>query len=146
VSDVNFVVQSRIRNDVVQRSRRTALRIGGAKHHSVDARLLYRPGAHHARLERDVERATAEAPTTHGLRGRTQHENFSVSCRVAAQLALVVRPGNDPTFANDDRTHGNVFMLHRQLRFAEGFAHREHVIHGLHSTCTSGNASARSVR
>jgi hypothetical protein len=37
-------------------------------------------------------------------------------------------------------------MLHRQLRDAEGFAQREHVIHGFHSTCTSGNASARSVR
>ncbi len=144
--DDDFVIQPRIRSDVVQRSRRTTLRIRYRKNDSLDARLLQGSGAHHARLKRYVQRATREAPTTHDLRGETQYENFGMSGRVAAQLTFVVRPGNDPTVANDHRTHGNVAVLHRQVRFSEGFAHREHVIHGFHSTCTSGNASARSVR
>ena len=80
------------------------------------------------------------------FRGRTQRENFGVSGGISAQLAFVVRSGNDAAFAHDHRTDGNVSVRHRQVRFGQGFAHREHVIHGFHSTCTSGAASARSVR
>ncbi len=144
--DDDFVIQPRIRGDVVQRSRCTTLRIRRSKDDSVDARLLQSSRTHHARLERDVERATAEAPVAHHFRGGTQRKNLGVSGGISAQLAFVVRSGNDATFAHDHRTDGNVSVLHRQMRFGQGFAHREHVIHGFHSTCTAGNDSARSVR
>jgi hypothetical protein len=146
VRDDDFVIQPRIRSDVVQRSRRATLRVRRSKDDSVDARLLQSSRAHHARLERDVERATAEAPITHRARRSTQCENLGVSGGIAAQLAFVVRPGNDATFAHDHRSDGNVSVLHRQMRFGQGFAHREHVIHGFHSTCAAGNDLARSVR
>ncbi len=144
--DVDFVIEPRIRGDVVQRSRRTTFRVWRTEHHSVDARLLQRPGAHHTRFEGDVERAPRESPSADDFCCRTQREHLGMSGGVAAQLAFVVRTGNDMTLVNDDCTDGNIPVTCRGPRLLECLAHRRFVIHGPHSTCADSTIPARSVR
>ena len=144
--DVDFMIESRIRSDVVQRSRRTTFRVRRTEHDSVDARLLHRPGAHHTGFEGDVQRASVETPSTDGVCCRAQGEHLGMSGGIAAQFTLVVRAGNDTTLTNDDCTDGNVAVTCRGPRLIECLAHRRFVVHGPHSTCADGMVPTRSVR
>lgn len=144
--DVDFMIESRISSNIVQRSRRTTFRIRRTEHDSVDARLLHRPGAHHTGFECDVQRASVETPSANGVCCRAQGEHLGMSSGIAAQFALVVRAGNDTTLANDDCADGNIAVTCRGPRLLECLTHRRCVVHGPHSTCADGMVSARSVR
>ena len=144
--DVDFVIESWIRDDVVQRPRRTTFRVRCTEHHSVDARLLKRPGTHHAGFEGDVQRAPVETPSADGICCRTQREHLGMSGGIAAQLAFIVRPGDDTTVANDDCADGNIAVIRRGPCLVECLAHRRFVVHGPHSTCADCAVAARSVR
>ena len=60
--DRRAMVEPWIAAHLVQADDRAGLRVGGAEHHPADAGVDERAGTHHARLERDVQRAVEQPP------------------------------------------------------------------------------------
>ena len=87
------------------------LGIVGAPHHAAHLRPSDRPGAHDARLDRDVERALLQilAPERRGS-GR-QGLHLGVGRGVGQGFDEVVPPPDHRTAGHDDRTDGHLLLF-----------------------------------
>src|SRR5262245_16605681 len=78
------VIEPRIAAELVQRHGSTGLRITRREHESSDARLNQRSHAHHAGLERHVERA-ADSMITRATRGLPERDDLRMRRRIAIE-------------------------------------------------------------
>ena len=92
---VDAVIEARQREHVGDAAGTAGARIPGPEHQPAHARVHQGGGAHHARLERHVERRIAEAVAAAQLAGRAQHTHFGVRGRVVAGDRRVAGGGDD---------------------------------------------------
>ena len=87
------------------------LGIVGAPHHAAHLRPSDRPGAHDARLDRDVERALLQilAPERRGSGREGLH--LGVGRGVGQGFDEVVPPPDHRTAGHDDRTDGHLLLF-----------------------------------
>ena len=82
--DLDPVVQPAVAQHVVDRAGGARLLVPRAEHESRHARREDRARAHHARLERDDERALVEVPVAEAAAARAQRDDLGVRGGVAA--------------------------------------------------------------
>lgn len=123
-----LVIQTRIGADVVQTRGGAALEVGGTVNQSRNTGVYQRASAHHARLQRDYERALAESPVANRVRGIAQRKYLGMGGRILRNFALVVAGRYDDTAAHDYGSHGNFSKGGGSSRQAQCQLHRGVVI------------------
>lgn len=81
----------RKRKQVVYRPARARFRVVCPEHHSLYARIYYRPGAHRARFERHEQFALPEPPAAERLARSVYRFNFGV-CEGVLSFSRLLRP------------------------------------------------------
>src|SRR5690349_13679564 len=103
------MIQSGIVGDPEQGFDRAGLGVARAVDEASDARVDERPGAHRARLERDVERATLEPPGAQSLGGSPDGDDLGMGHGISIYFAPVVTARELVAVGvDDDRTYGYV--------------------------------------
>lgn len=100
------MIQASIVMYLIQSPQSASLGIARTVHATVNARLLHEAGAHEARLERHVYRATGKPPAAKLTRGLLECDKLRMSCRVMIDLSTVMPPGNDFAIVGDDSPDG----------------------------------------
>ena len=120
-----FVVEARVRQELVPASDRTGLRVIRAECHETDPCVHQRAGTHRTRFEGDDKRAIIEPPAPERSGCIPQRKDFGVGGGIVGQLPLVVPARDDltGTDARHDRTDGDVAVCLRRARFVERKPH-----------------------
>jgi hypothetical protein len=97
--------------------------VPGTEHEPPHTRVHYGRGAHHARLERHVERGIGQPVTAERLAGRAQHRDLCVRGGIVAHDRRIVAGGDDLLPAHQHRTHRHLATRGRGKRLPERHAH-----------------------
>ena len=93
--------------------------------------LTSAPGAHRARLHRDVEVGVVEPPVADRGGGAPERDDLGVRGRVAAGLALVVRDRDDLVAQRDHRADRDLAPAGRLLGGGQRAAHEPDLLIGV---------------
>ena len=93
---------------VVKCAESAALGVGRAVHATVDARVHHKPGAHEARFERHVHRATGKAPAFERTGSFEHGAELGMSRGIGVDLPAIMRAGDHLAFMHDHRAYGNL--------------------------------------
>ena len=88
-----------------------------------------RPGAHHARLERYIELATAKTVIAQVLCGSAQGGDLGVGARIARAYGMVVAAAYDHAVFHNDGANGHFGCCAGFLCERKRLAHERFVIH-----------------
>ena len=82
----------------------TGFRIRGTEHDRIEPGMHHGAGAHHARFQRDVERAPGQAVVAHGPPRCAQGHDLGMRGRVVVENGAVVTLTDDDATADHDGT------------------------------------------
>ncbi len=100
-----------------------AFRVRRTPNQMLDAGLDDGPGAHRARLDCNIESAPAQ-PVVAKLTGRTaQRQHFGMSAGINQMDRTIVSARENPSLANQNRSHGNFSLTEALLGLAQGGTH-----------------------
>lgn len=91
----------------------TPLGIVGAPHHARRLAPCDRAGAHHARLDGDVERAVAQVLAAERRRGRRQRLHLGMGRGVLQRFDQIVPPSHDAVARHDDGADRHLLSFQR---------------------------------
>ena len=117
--DGRAMIEPRIAAYLVQADQRTGLWVDRTEHHPPNPRVDQRTSAHHAWLQRDVERTIEQPPMTHHVGGIADRQHLGVCRGVTRQLALVVSGGDHLAVAHYDRADRHVAVGGRRGSLVE---------------------------
>jgi hypothetical protein len=100
--------EARILDNIKYRTTRASPRVFGPPNEEFEACLATGGGAHWTGLERDVHRASFQAPVTEHPSRSAEGHDLRVSRRVGLFLSLVARAGDDFAGASDHRSDGDL--------------------------------------
>ena len=126
------MVQARVGTHVVERSERAALGVGRTVYAPVDARVDHEARAHETRLERDVDGAATQAPSSKRARRLHHGEELGVRRGVFVQLAPIVGSGDDRTLVHHDCADRHLADLGGGTRLGERLTHEAFVVFTRH--------------
>ena len=133
----NLMVEPGIGAEVVQRTARARLGVGGPEHQPAQPGGHRRAGAHRARFERDVQGGVVQSPRSGLGRGLAQGQDLGVAGRVAGGLSLVAGGRDHPIPADHDRSDRHLAGVARSPGLLECQLHRRPVVHGRHRSAGS---------
>ncbi len=122
-SDLDLMVEARIREDLETSTNRAALGVVGAVDQARDASLNDRAGTHAARLDGDVEGGTCEAVIAETARGFAKNDDFGVGRGVIVADGAVAGACQDFAVMDEDGADGDFTAGGRGAGFSEGFLH-----------------------
>jgi nitrite reductase/ring-hydroxylating ferredoxin subunit len=79
---------------------------------------------HNAGFERNVERTFRQIFAIQVIGGGRDGNDLGVGGYIAQLLGLIVRPGNDLIFADDNCTHWDLSFFKRKFRLLECLFHK----------------------
>src|SRR5918996_2531574 len=122
------MIQSGIAREIAERSGEARFRVHRAEDEPVEPRQHERTGAHRARLERHIDRATRESPRMQRGGPRSNRQDLSVRRRIVVALSSVPRAAEDLIAPRDDRADRHVAPRERESRILEGELHHRSVV------------------
>ena len=122
--DGRAMIEPRVAAHLVQADQRTGLRVDRTEHHSPDSGVDQRAGAHHAWLQRDVERTVEQPPVPDDGGGIADRQHLGVCGGVTRQLALVVPGGDHLAVAHHDGADRHVAVGDGRGSLVERQLHR----------------------
>ena len=121
-----LVVQTRVAKQIHHRTRSAGFGFRRAKHHPAHAGVEQRAAAHGAGLQRDIQRAVAQAVIAHGAGTCAQRVHFGMGGGVEAGQRRVAAGGDHLARAHQHCAHGHFAgcssgLCLRQRQLHEGF-------------------------
>ena len=102
------MIQALIGVHGIKRAKRARFLIRSAINAPIDARLMHKPGAHNARLQRHIHGTSRQSPHAQLLRGSLHGQKFRMPRRILRCLAQVARARNDARFGEQRPTRSLV--------------------------------------
>ena len=107
-SNHKFVIEPKIVTHIVKRPHRASFGVMSCVNATINARVKHEARAHKARLKRNVHRAAKKSPALERFSRVLHCQKLSVTCRISAFLARVVRAGDDCAVMNNNRADGHL--------------------------------------
>jgi len=119
------MIQSRVAEHTIQRSRRASLRIEGAKYDARNSRVDDGAGAHDTGFQRAIQSQSRESVVA-DTAGRFPHRHdFRVGRWIVRRNGMVVSPANDfPARVDDDGTYRDFSLGKSFARFVQRLGHK----------------------
>ena len=122
-SDLDLMVEPRIREDLEASTNRAALGVVGAVDQARDASLNDRTGAHAARLDGDVEGGACEAVIAETAGGFAKDDDFGVGRGVIVADGAVAGACEDLALMDQESADGDFAGRGRGAGFGERLLH-----------------------
>lgn len=134
--DLDAMIQPLVLYNVEQRTARACLRVWCAEDQCRNACEDDRSGAHRARFERYIQRASFQPVIVELACGCSDRDDLGVSGGVSQRFCLIIPAPDDAVVMNDHGSHRNFLPLVGLLGFLERKLHPAFVLgHGERSLC-----------